>query len=168
MNCNNQAEEWKKVLGTLENGVKTGKSAFLDSVWAGAVIDGALRMPQAHWEAIVQWKLAVVKTLLFENDIPLMETMLARMSTKHHLFIFTFYFYIVLDQWFLIILCLLLSYTLCFNINLSLLLNNYFLISLLDLYYVDAEGCFKEMVSCFQMKRSVGPRFPSRFSLKYF
>lgn len=88
MNCNNQAEEWKKVLGTLENGVKTGKPAFLDSVWAGAVIDGALRMPQAHWEAIVQWKLGVVKTLLFENDIPLMETILARMSTKHHLFIF--------------------------------------------------------------------------------
>lgn len=110
----------------------------------------------------------MVKTLLFENDIPLMETMLARMSTKHHLFIFTFYFYIFLDPWFLIILRLLLLYTLCFNINLSLLLNNYFLISLIDLSYVDAEDCAKEMVSCFQMKWYVGPRFPSRFSLKYF
>lgn len=47
----------QKVLGTLENGVQTGKPAFSESVWAGAVIDGALSMPQPHWEAIVEWKL---------------------------------------------------------------------------------------------------------------
>lgn len=80
------------------------------------------------------------------------------MSTKYHLFIFTLYFYIVLDQWFLIGLCL----------NLCLLLNNCFLTSLIELYYVNGEGCVKEMVSCFKMRQYVGPCFPYCFSLKYF